>query len=119
MKSALMKIVCRFLIVSVTMLSFQSAYAGMIGTDRVAGAASSQVDRANVLNMLNRAEVADQLALMGVDPQATRERVAAMSDQEIQTLTGQLGALPAGADGAGLLLLIIVLGVIYWLVWKR
>ena len=95
------------------------AAALLLGTGILTAAASAQVDRANVMKLLNRSDVADQLTLMGVDPQDTRARVAAMSDQEIQTLAGKLHALPAGADGSSILILLIVLGLIYWFVWKK
>jgi hypothetical protein len=36
---------------------------------------------------------------MGVDPQAARERVAALSDAELQAVAGNVQTLPAGGDG--------------------
>jgi hypothetical protein len=93
------------------------AYAGMIGTDQVAPSAV-QLDRAAVLGMVGRADVARQLQALGVDPAAAKERVAAMTDEEIRSLAGELHSVPAGADGSGLAILILV-GVIVWLVWFR
>lgn len=121
MKSTFFIIVCRLLVASMTLLSWQSAHAGMIATERVIAGTSGQAERAAVLGTLGRAEVASQMQSLGVDPQAARERVAAMSDQEVQALAGKLERLPAGADGDGWAIaavLIIAAAIYYFYAWK-
>jgi hypothetical protein len=117
MKSVSVKMICRFLIVSVMMLSFNFANAGMIGADQVA-TAGAQSERAAVMSVLSRSEVASQMQALGLDSKTAKDRVAAMSDNEVLALNGQLGAVPAGADG-GLLLLIVVGVLVWWFFWKR
>ena len=89
------KMTCRALVVSLLALSFQTANAGMIGADQAAAAGAAQTDRGMVLSYLSRAETAAQLQAQGIDPAMARERVAAMTDQEVQH------AGPGHANGAG------------------
>jgi hypothetical protein len=87
---------CRFLIVALTVLSVSTANAGIVTVDQV-GASWAAANRAAVLDFISRAEVASALAERGVDPHQARERVAAMTDAEIDNVKGQIDALPAGA----------------------
>jgi hypothetical protein len=41
-----------------------------------------------------------------------------MSDAEVSMLANRINSLPAGADTAGVLLLILIVAAIWW-VWKR
>ena len=101
------------------MLPFQSLQAGMIGTDQIASAASAQADRATVLGYMNRSEVTGQLQAMGVDLKTAKDRVAAMTDQEVRTLAGNLDSLPAGAKSNGWAwAVVIVLAVWIFYTWK-
>ena len=111
-------LICRFLVVALMMLPFQQAQAGMIGTDQMVSATTVQTDRNTVLNLLSRSNTVSELQALGVDPQAARDRVAAMTDEEIQTLAGKINAVPAGGDG-GLLLLILVVFVIWYFAFRR
>lgn len=117
MKSAWAKTICRLLIVLTVWMPYQVAQAGMIGTDQVA-TTSSQADRSAVLSFVSRADVASQLQAMGLDAATAKDRVAAMSDTEVSYLAGRINSLPAGADTAGVLLLILIIAAIWW-VWKR
>ena len=78
---------CRLLVVSVSFLSIHSARAEMIATEAV--------------TYLSRAEVASQLHSLGVERAFAEQRVAAMSDEEIDALIGKLGSLPAGGQMSG------------------
>jgi hypothetical protein len=118
MKSVWARTLCRFLMVLMVWSPMQFAQAGMIGTDQVASAAS-QADRNTVLQFLGRADVTSQLQSLGVDPATVKDRVAAMSDQEVQSLAGKIDSMPAGADTAGVLLLLLVVAAVVWWVWFR
>src|SRR5436309_645649 len=117
MTSAWARTMCRLLIVLMAWTPFQFAQAGMIGTDQVA-AASAHSDRGTVLNFVGRSDVASQLQSFGLDTSTAKDRVAAMTDEEVRYLAGRIHSMPGGADGGGLLLLIIIVAVIWW-VWKR
>src|ERR1700687_3360421 len=101
MRSSVFKMICRLLIASLTLMSLATANAGMIAADQLAASSSAQLDRVAVLSVLNRPEVASQLQAQGVDPQAASERIAAMTDDEVQALRGQIDSLPAGAKSNG------------------
>jgi hypothetical protein len=119
MKNAVIRLICRFLVVSLTVLSFGTATAGMIGVDQVA-ASNAGADRAAVMSLVSRSEVASQLATRGVDPQLAASRIAAMSDQEVQALKGQIDALPAGANSDwGWIAAVIIIAVVVWYFWFR
>ena len=117
MKSAWAKTICRLLVVLMVWTPYQVAQAGMIGTDQVA-TTSSQQDRSAVLSFVTRADVAGQLQVLGLDAATAKDRVAAMTDNEVGYLAGQINSLPAGADSTGVILLILVIAAIWW-VWKR
>ena len=117
MKSAWARTICRLLVVLMIWTPFQVAHAGMIGTDQVAST-SSHADRSAVLSFLTRADVAGQLQALGLDAATAKDRVAAMTDSEVSYLAGQINSLPAGADTAGVILLILIIAAIWW-VWKR
>ena len=120
MNSTLMKMVCRMLIVALAMMPIQASYAGMIGADQVVTVASAQADRSAVLSLLSRSDVASQLQSVGVDPKVAMSRVAAMTDQEVRALAGQIESLPAGAKSNGWVwAVVIIIGVVSWYNWKR
>ena len=111
------KTICRLLVVLLIWSPYQIATAGMIGTDQVV-TSSSQADRTTVLNFLSRSDVANQLQSLGIDPSNANERVAAMTDQEVQSLAGRINSLPTGASSsAGAILLIILIVAAVWWFW--
>lgn len=119
MKNATLKLISRFLIVTMMLLSFQTAQASMIGTDQVVAAANAQSDRAAVLNALSRSDVSSQLQSLGLDPKTAQDRVAAMTDQEVHALAGQIDSAPAGAMSNGWAwALAIVIAVVIFYNWK-
>ncbi|MGE5525199.1 MAG: PA2779 family protein [Rhodospirillaceae bacterium] len=107
---------CRFLVVSVMMLSFHSAWAGMIGTQQAMAASHAQSERLMVQDLLSRTELQNQLQTLGVDPNAVRDRVAAMTDEEVHGLAGQIQSLPAGGDW-GWWVGLIVVAIIIFMIW--
>jgi shikimate 5-dehydrogenase len=117
MKSTLTRNICRLLVVLMAWMPYHVAQAGMIGTDQ-AVASAAQSERAALLSLVNRSDVASQLQALGVDAAAAKDRVAAMTDEEVRALSGQINALPAGADSGGVLLLVIIVLLVWW-AWKR
>lgn len=119
MTSTIKKMTCRALVVSLLTLSFQTANAGMIGADQAA-AGSAQADRSLVMAALSRADTATQLQAYGVDPQLARERVAQMTDQEVQTLAQDIQAAPAGAlSSGGWIALVVIVAAIWYFAYRR
>jgi hypothetical protein len=102
------KSVLLLIITGLLFLSLGSAQASMVST---ADIVSQKEQRAQLVNMLKREDVKNQLMEMGVDYTSARERVEQMTDKELDELNGKLADLPAGAgvSTTNLLLIIILL----------
>ncbi len=84
------------------------AYAGMVGTQEVIDQQQTAMDRGRLLTALHREDVRKELVAMGVDPHAAQQRVAAFSDEEIQSVNGRIQSLPAGGDVLGIALIVFL-----------
>ena len=119
MNFAFTKTTCRALALSVLALSFQTAQAGLIGADQAA-ASTMTPERALVLGSLDRSEVAAQLQAAGVDPLAARERVRAMSDQEVHALAQDIQTAPAGGVSTwGVVAIVLVAALVWYYVIRK
>ena len=79
-------------------------HAGMLPTD------AANPARARVLTVLERSDVQAQLQANGVSPADVKARVAAMSDDEVAQLAGQIDSLPAGGtDVLGFILVVFII----------
>lgn len=79
-----------------------------LGLPVQAGMLPTDADRAQIFSLLDREEVRTQLQANGVNPADVKARVAAMTDEEVAQLTGQIESLPAGGDVLGVLLTLFV-----------
>lgn len=84
-------------------------HAIMISTDQVLSEMDVDANRARVQEFLGRAEVAEQIQALGVDPAEAAARVASLSDAELARISGRLDQLPAGQSTAGAILGAILL----------
>jgi hypothetical protein len=110
MNSRFTRMTSRLLIATVLslVLPLQSTYAGMVGTDRVAASAQSQSERERIRTFLDRADVRKELHTQGLDANAAKARVAALTDEEVHKVAGKLDQMPAGGDGGVLEVLLTV-----------
>jgi hypothetical protein len=114
------KTISRLLIALMIWMPYQIATAAMIGTDQAVASTSPQGDRSTVINFLNRSDVANRLQSMGVDASSVKDRVGAMTDQEVQSLASRINSMPAGGDVAwGAILLLIIIAAAVWWFWQR
>ena len=119
MNLAFKKTTCRALVASLLVLSFQTAQAGLIGADQAA-AGTADTERAMVLGTLDRAEVVAQLQAVGVDPIAARERIKAMSDQEVHALAQDIQTAPAGGiDTWGWVAIVLRAAAVWYFAVRR
>jgi len=118
MKAFFYRLISQLLIVSMMTLPF-STQASLIGTDVVIAGAQSQADRDKVRDFVARADVQDQLVTLGLNPDTAKDRVKALTDEEVQQLAGKIDTLPAGADGGLGIVIVALLVVILLLVMKR
>jgi uncharacterized protein DUF6627 len=81
------------------------ASAGVVSTDQVAAGA----ERDSVRAFLDRQEVRAKLQTLGVDADAARARVDALTDQEAKDLAARIDQLPAGGDILGLIFVVFII----------
>ncbi|HVY64537.1 MAG TPA: PA2779 family protein [Gammaproteobacteria bacterium] len=93
-----------------------TAYAGVISTQEYITAIDRDATIARIDAVLAREEVRGELERLGVDPMAANERIAAMTDQELQTLASNLENLPAGGDLLGIVGIVFIVLLILELV---
>ena len=84
-----------------------AAYAGVIATQEYLTAIDRAATLARIDAVLARDEVRSRLEQLGVDPLAATERIAALTDQELQLLATDLDNLPVGGDAIG------VIGIVF------
>lgn len=91
------------------------AFAGMIETP---ASPQQQTQRDRVLQLVERPEVAKQLEQMGINAEQAKDRVAAMSNEEVAMVAGKLDSLPAGGalGNQDFLFLIVILLVVILIV---
>ena len=85
------------------------ASAAMISSQALVQASQREATEAKVLQALSRPALVRQMEKLGVDPAAARDRVAALTDDELAALDQKLDSLPAGGDVLGALLFVFVL----------
>ncbi len=115
----LSKLISQLLIVAMIVMPF-SAQAGMIGTDQVVASAQDRVNRDKVLDFVSRGEVVKQLEALGLSASTAKDRVGAMTQEEVNQLAGKIDSLPAGASDSGWwIAAAVVLAIVIWYVWYR
>jgi hypothetical protein len=94
----------------------QSSYAGVISTQDYLVAVDRDATLARIDTVLARAEVRAQLEKHGVDPVAAQERIAALTDQELELLATDLENMPAGGSLVGVVGIVFIVLLILELV---
>ena len=79
--------------------------AGLISTEQ---AAAAQPGRVLLEQTLSRADVVAALQARGVNVDAARDRVAALTDAEASQVAAQIDQAPAGGDALGVIVTIFV-----------
>lgn len=80
----------------------------MISTEQLASHQSREASQLRVNQALARPELTSELESLGVSPEEARQRVAALTDQELAQLVGQTDRLPAGGDFFGTVGVILI-----------
>jgi hypothetical protein len=112
------KLVAQVLMVCMVWTPF-SLQAGMIGTDQVIAGAQDQANRDKVLNFVTRGDVVKQLETLGLSTATAKERVGAMTQDEVNQVAGKIDSLPAGASSGGWIAAVVIIGLLIWLVWYK
>jgi len=116
MKDILARSVCRILILCLGVFPL-SGYAGVVTTDQLLAAEQAPAARETLRNLARRSDVRQELALIGISPDAAQARVNAMTDAEVARIAGRIDSLPAGGASIWAIivgLLIIELIIYFW-----
>lgn len=106
------RFLCLVLALSMALLPMAPATAAMVGNAQIMQQVQADLDRQDVLRVLDREDARHQLEAMGVAPEQVRERVRHMTDQEVAQLNAHLSELPAGGDALGVVLVLFIVFVI-------
>lgn len=87
-------------------------YAGIVTTSELLHAQHIQQERDRLQRLLDRKDVREALRYEGVNADAAKERVANMTDQEVQTLALKMDKLPAGGRLSNLDVVLLVLLIV-------
>ncbi|MDD1508116.1 PA2779 family protein [Pseudomonas sp. CNPSo 3701] len=88
------------------------ANAAMIGTGEVLTQQQQQVDRDQLLSMLDDQQVKDKLLAMGVERDQVENRINNLTSAELAQFNQQLSEAPAGAGVVGIIVLFLVIFII-------
>lgn len=88
------------------------ANAAMIGTGEVLTEQQQQVDRQQLLSMLDDQQVKDKMLAMGVERDQVENRINNLTSAELAQFNQQLSEAPAGAGVVGVIVLFLVIFII-------
>jgi hypothetical protein len=115
MNTTFARMVCTPLAVATFAIALPApAAARVVGTEEVLRAETAApgvpLDRDTLRALLDRDDVRSRLETLGVDPRAARDRVDALTDEEVERLAGQVDRLPAGgASVVGVLFAVFII----------
>lgn len=91
-------------------IPYRSALAAMVGTETVLEMSKGQAARDYLQQVLAREDVRSFLIKQGTDPIEAKERIESLTDFEVIQLANHIEQLPAGGNGVG-----VVLGVLLFI----
>ncbi|MCF7203005.1 PA2779 family protein [Pseudomonas oligotrophica] len=97
---------------SLMIIQIPQAQASMIGTQEILAEHQQQVDREQLLGMLDDQEVQKKLESMGVDRAQVEKRINSLTPAELAQFNQQLDSAPAGAGVVGIIVLFLVIFII-------
>ena len=102
------------LLLSLAMLNTYAlpAYAGVVTTEQLIQQQLESMDRDDLVSLLDRGEVRQQLVDRGVDPEYAKQRIAALSDAQIEQIKSEIDQLPAGSGAVGILIAVLLVLII-------
>lgn len=89
-----------------------SATAGVVGTGELLTEQRADLDRQSLLDMLERDDVKDKLAEMGVSQEQVEKRIQNLTPEELSNFEQQLAAAPVGEDVVGIIVLFLLVFII-------
>jgi uncharacterized protein DUF6627 len=89
-----------------------SASASMVGTGELLTEQRTDLDRQSLLNMLERDEVKEKLAEMGVSQEQVEQRIQNLTPEELSAFEQQLAEAPVGEGVVGIIVLFLLVFII-------
>lgn len=99
MKQTVRVLLCSALITG--MLTSQVAWAGYVPSEEALVTEQTEQTRAEILSVIERADVREALEDRGVSPDEAEKRIAMLSPSQVEQLKTQLDTLPAGEGAVG------------------
>jgi len=88
------------------------AHSGIVTTEQLIQEQLESLDKRALVSMLDRQEVRQQLVDRGVDPDYAKQRIAALSDEQINEIKASIDELPAGSSVVGILIAVLLVLII-------
>jgi hypothetical protein len=85
-----------------------NVYAAMLDTHQLIDAEQFVQDRLQLIEQLNRTDIQYKLIDLGIDPQSAINRVANLTDSEVQALLENMETAPAGGSALGTVALVFI-----------
>jgi parvulin-like peptidyl-prolyl isomerase len=89
-----------------------AAHAGMVSTGDMIQQEQTQLDRQQLLSMLEKQEVQNKLAELGVSQDQVAERINNLTPAELAEFEQQLAEAPAGEGVVGVIVLFFVIFIV-------
>ncbi|MDX1816665.1 MAG: PA2779 family protein [Marinobacter sp.] len=89
-----------------------TAQARMVGTAEIIQQQQANVDRQQLMSMLDKQEVQDKLTQMGVSKERVAERIQNLTPSELADFNQQLSEAPAGEGVVGIIVLFLLVFII-------
>ncbi|ALT00324.1 PA2779 family protein [Lacimicrobium alkaliphilum] len=97
---------------SVLIFSLGQASAAPYSSDQVIASQQHQYNKQQVLSFLDNAEVQNKLVTLGVSPEQAEQRIANMTNEELDALNSQMNEMPAGGIVGTIVTVLVVVAVL-------
>ena len=96
----------------------QPTFAALIDTDTYLEKEQIDNNRKKVSAFLSKKKVIQAMIQQGINPEEVRSRLANLSDQEVMKISEQIDNLPAGGDGVGFIIGVLLVVLLVLLIMK-
>ncbi|WP_372625455.1 PA2779 family protein [Arsukibacterium sp.] len=93
-------------------LTTSPAFAGVYTSDQVIATQQFQYNKQQVLAFVDTAEVQQKLQTLGVSPADAKQRIASMTNAELEAFNSQLNDMPAGGIVNTIVTVLVVVAVL-------
>lgn len=92
--------------------SMSQATAGVFSSDQVIANQQHQYNKQQVLSFVDNAEVQSKLIELGVSPAEAKQRIANMTNQELDALNNDINEMPAGGIVGTIVTVLVVVAIL-------